>query len=120
MISGERSASEEWTVLESVAFTRSDHHHGLGDHFRLTRALELDRNCTCLSRTATFVTLAYTAVLHRILINALTLAVYNTTSTITPCTSALSASTTSAGLNIITAVNTSLSQYENLNTTTNG
>ena len=68
----ERPASEERTLFQSVTLTRSDHHHRLDDHFRLTvdnhfrltGAFELDLNCTSLRRTATFVPLAHTAVLH--------------------------------------------------------
>jgi len=66
MNAGERSSSEERTVFESVALARSDHHHLLDNHFRLTGTFELDLNCASVRRTATFVPLAYTAVLHRV------------------------------------------------------
>ena len=71
MNAGERSSSEERTVFESVALARSDHHHLLDNHFRLTGTFELDLNCASVRRTATFVPLAYTAVLHRVHLDTL-------------------------------------------------
>ena len=94
------SVSEEWTIFETVAFARSDHHHGLLDNFRLTWTFELDQHGGRLCRAAAFVPPADAAVLHRDWLNALALAVLDATRwALAPQTPAFPASTTATGLN---------------------
>lgn len=93
------TASQERTVFQSVALAVSNHHHLFDDHFRLPGTLELDRACVSLGRTAASVTLADTAVLHLVFLDALALVHLDSTRyAIFPCRSALPTTSASARL----------------------
>jgi len=99
--------TNERTFFLTIALASPDHHHLLDVDVRLTGTLELHRHRASLGWTTAAVSLADAAVLHRVLVDTLTLVLLDATwNTVSPRASTFAASTTSARLQSATQYDT--------------